>query len=77
MPDDLEQRSIIIEMQRRRANEDLAQLRDDRAESLKQIASMCSRWVDDNANVLLDQDPDMEMINRNADNWRPLFAIAD
>jgi hypothetical protein len=77
LPDDLEQRSIIIEMQRRRANEDLAQLRDDRAESLKQIARMCSRWADDNANILLDQDPDMEMINRNADNWRPLFAIAD
>jgi putative DNA primase/helicase len=77
LPDDLEQRSIVIEMQRRRATENLARLRDDRAESLKQIAQMCSRWAADNAGLLPDQDPDMEMINRNADNWRPLFAIAD
>src|SRR4029453_19345204 len=32
----------------------------------------------DNASLLADCDPDMgELINRNADNWRPLFAIAD
>jgi len=76
-PDDLEQRSIVIEMQRRRATEELAVLRDDRAESLRRTASMCRRWADDHARLLPDQDPDMDMINRNADNWRPLFAIAD
>jgi putative DNA primase/helicase len=77
LPDDLEQRSIIIEMQRRRAHEELAELRDDRAESLQQFARMCCRWADDNGHLLADHDPDMGMINRNADNWRPLFAIAD
>ena len=77
LPDDLEQRSIVIEMQRRRADEDLAELRDDRSEQLQQIAKMCVRWADDYAGSVTDCDPEMEMINRNRDNWRPLFAIAD
>ena len=77
LPDDLEQRSIVIEMQRRRADESLAELRDDRSELLQQIANMCARWADDNASIVADADPDMEMINRNRDNWRPLFSIAD
>ena len=38
---------------------------------------MCARWADDYAGIVADADPDMEMINRNRDNWRPLFAIAD
>jgi len=77
VPDDLAQRSIVIEMQRRHAHEDLVRLRDDRAEALQQIARMCSRWADDNGHLLADQDPDMEVINRAGDNWLPLFAIAD
>jgi hypothetical protein len=77
LPDDLEQRSIVIEMQRRRADESLSELRDDRSESLQKIAKMCARWADGNAAIVADYDPNMEMINRNRDNWRPLFAIAD
>jgi putative DNA primase/helicase len=39
---------------------------------------MCRRWADDIADVIRDHDPDMGgLINRVADNWRPLFAIAD
>jgi putative DNA primase/helicase len=76
IPDDLEQRSIVIEMQRRRPDEMLAELREDRCESLLNIARMCARWADDA--VIDDYDPDMgDLINRTADNWRPLFAIAD
>jgi hypothetical protein len=78
LPDDLEQRSIIIEMQRRRPDEPLAELRDDRCESLQMIARLCARWADDNAGAISKIDPDMgELINRNADNWRPLFSIGD
>jgi Protein of unknown function (DUF3631) len=77
LPDDLEQRSIIIEIQRRRSDEPLSELRDDRCESLQRIARMCARWAEDNANVITDCDPDMgALINRDADNWRPLFAVA-
>ena len=77
LPDDLEQRSIVIEMQRRRADESLSELRDDRSEPLQQVAKMCARWADEYAGIVADTDPDMEMINRNRDNWRPLFAIAN
>ena len=76
VPDDLEQRSIVIEMQRRRLDEPLSELREDRCESLKNTARMCARWADDCD--LADYDPEMGgLINRVADNWRPLFAIAD
>jgi hypothetical protein len=78
LPDDLEQRSIVIEMQRRRPDEPLATFRDDKCEPLQQIARMAARWAEDNASTLSDADPDMgELINRVADNFRPLFAIAD
>jgi putative DNA primase/helicase len=78
LPDDLEQRSIVIEMQRRLADEPLAELRDDRCENLQRTARMCARWAEDIANDMGDYEPDMGgLINRNADNWRPLFAIAD
>ena len=38
LPDDLEQRSIVIEMQRRRPGEQLTELREDRCESLRNVA---------------------------------------
>jgi hypothetical protein len=78
VPDDLEQRSIIIEIQRRLFHEALIPLRDDRCESLQRLARMAARWSDDHRAELADVDPDMgPNINRIADNWRPLFAIAD
>jgi putative DNA primase/helicase len=78
IPDDLEQRSIVIEMQRRLPGEPLAELRDDRAEALDRIAKKCARWADNNGDALREADPDMGgLINRIADNWRPLYAIAD
>jgi len=78
LPDDLEQRSIVIEMQRRRPDEALAELRDDKCDALRNIARMCARWAGDNAGLFDGFEPDMDgLINRTADNWRPLFAIAD
>jgi putative DNA primase/helicase len=78
LPDDLEQRSIVIEMQRRRADETVTDLRDDRCEPLHRVARMCARWSEDVLGTIEDYDPDMGgLINRVADNWRPLFAIAD
>jgi Protein of unknown function (DUF3631) len=78
LPDDLEQRSIVVEMKRRLPDEPLSELRDDRCASLDMIARKCARWAEDNAALLVDCDPEMGgLINRVADNWRPLFAIAD
>jgi hypothetical protein len=79
LPDDLEQRSIIVDMKRRRPDEPLAELpQDNRCDSLQRTARMCARWADDNAHLIAGAGPDMgSLINRDADNWRPLFAIAD
>jgi len=78
LPDDLEQRSIVIEMQRRRADENVSELREDRCEHLTSLARMCARWADDVGADVAGHDPDMAgLINRDADNWRPLFTIAD
>ena len=78
MPDDIEQRSIIIEMQRRLAAEELTSLRDDRSGPWDQAASMCARWAGDVGERVTETDPEMGgLINRVADNWRPLFTIAD
>jgi hypothetical protein len=78
LPDDLEQRSIIIEMQRRLPGEPIADLPEGPIESLDRLGRMCCRWADDNGELVTDCAPDMGgVINRIADNWRPLFAIAD
>ena len=78
IPDDLEQRSIVIELQRRLPGERLDVLCDDRAEDLHNLARMCARWSDDYSDDISGIEPDMGgLINRTADNWRPLFTIAD
>jgi putative DNA primase/helicase len=78
IPDDLEQRSIVIELQRRMPGERLDVLRDDRAEDLHNLARMCARWSDDYVADISGIEPDMGgLINRTADNWLPLFTIAD
>jgi hypothetical protein len=79
IPDDLEQRSIVIEMQRRRLDEPLEILSEGSCpEQLRTLSRMCARWADDVVDDLVEGDPDMGgLINRDADNWRPLFAIAD
>jgi hypothetical protein len=78
IPDDLEQRSIVIELQRRLPGERLDVLRDDRADDLHNLARMCARWSDDYVDDISGTEPDMGgLINRTADNWRPLFTIAD
>lgn len=56
----------------------MSELREDRCEQLTNLARMCARWADDVGGEVAGHDPDMAgLINRDADNWRPLFAIAD
>ena len=80
IPEDLEQRSIIIEMQRRLAGEQLMRLRDGPNDHLHSVARMCARWAEDRADEVdvasIDTDTG-DAINRVGDNWLPLFAIAD
>jgi Protein of unknown function (DUF3631) len=79
LPGTVEDRSIKVAMRRRRPDEFLEQLRDGRAQHLEKMARMASRWAADHAGALAEADPVMPAgtINRAADNWRPLLAVAD
>jgi putative DNA primase/helicase len=78
-PDDLEDRSIVIRLQRKRADDAVTPFRDGRTQHLDVLARQCARWCGDNAEAIADAADESEtpgLSNRTADNWRPLFAIA-
>jgi putative DNA primase/helicase len=79
LPGTVEDRSVIIRLKRRRPDEKVESLRLDRPNGLDQLARMAARWAADSGGTLRDADPEMpaSIINRAADNWRPLFAVAD
>ena len=78
LPDTLEDRSVSLALRRCRPTEKVQQFRNERAQNLKQTARKIARWCGDNRQALAASDPDTGMlINRAADNWRPLLAIAD
>ena len=78
LPDTLHDRSVIINLRRRKPTEEVKSFRRDRADDLHVLARKMARWAQDHQVQLTASDPDMgELINRGADNWRPLFAIAD
>ena len=74
--DKLTSRSIVIPMMR--ATKSLPELRADRDPVGEDVRSRCARWADDNRAALREADPDMRgRIGREAQPWRPLFAVAD
>ena len=78
LPDTLEDRSVSINLRRARTSELMKPFRSDRADDLRQLARKAARWVADNRKDLAAADPATgTLINRPADNWRPLMAIAD
>ncbi|HZR62653.1 MAG TPA: DUF3631 domain-containing protein, partial [Xanthobacteraceae bacterium] len=79
LPATLADRSVPIELRRRRADEAIEPFRFDRTEHLDQLARKAVRWAADNSDRIRAADPDMPagVFNRVADNWRPLLAIAD
>lgn len=79
LPSTLADRSVPIELRRRRADEPAEPYRHDRAGHLDTLARKLARWALDDADHICSTDPDMPagIYNRAADNWRPLLAIAD
>ena len=79
LPDTLADRSIEIRLRRRLHNEPLTRFRADRATDLGQLARMAARWASDHLEALRRADPSIPLglHDRAADNWGPLFAIAD
>jgi putative DNA primase/helicase len=79
LPDTLESRSIVVKMKRRASHEDVERLRLDRPEPFRRLNRQLARWTADHFEALRAADPSMplELGDRQADNWRPLLAIAD
>jgi putative DNA primase/helicase len=76
----LHDRSIEIAMRRKKAEEKVERLRESRLmRTNEELRRKCVRWAEDNLGALEQADPSMPetMNDREADCWRPLFAIAD
>jgi len=79
LPDTLHDRAVSVELKRRMPSEKAEPFRPDRAGHLDVLARKAVRWANDHADRIGAADPAMPqgIINRQADNWRPLLAIAD
>jgi Protein of unknown function (DUF3631) len=78
LPPELHDRSVAIEMRRALPGERIEQFRIDRVDHLANLARKIARWTQDHAARIGAADPVMPsgIYNREADNWRPLLAIA-
>jgi putative DNA primase/helicase len=81
LADTLEDRSIVVMLQRKPPTATVARLRKRDGEEFEILRRKAARWAADNFDHLArpELDPAMpEVLNdRAADNWRPLLAIAD
>lgn len=78
--DTIVDRSIMIEMRRKKPDEDIQRLILHKAEKpLGIIAQKIKRWMQDNFDALVKYESEVpqELNDRAMDNWRPLLAIAD
>ena len=80
LPATLEDRAIVLPMRRRAPGEPVERIRrDGLLRRLDPIRRRVARWVADHLEALRAGDPAVpeELDDRQADNWRPLLAIAD
>jgi Protein of unknown function (DUF3631)/Toprim domain len=79
LPDTIRDRSIEIEMVRKRTDEKVKRLRRRDGDDLHVLCRKSARWASDNLENLRDATPEMPsgLSDRAADAWEPLFAIAD
>lgn len=79
LPDTVADRSIRIEMERKRSDQKVKPLRAGDGGELREIGRKAARWVADHLAALRDAQPKppTQIHDRAADAWSPLFAIAD
>jgi putative DNA primase/helicase len=79
LPSTLADRSIEIELRRKRKDEVYERFRSDRIDHFVILRRKIARWAADHIDTLRNADPEVpeELHDRAADNWRPLLAIAD
>ena len=77
LPGTLYDRSIVISLTRAKPGE-VCEIFDSRKTTHQdELNRKLARWVHDHRSELVSIDPVMPVYNRKADNWRPLFAIAE
>ena len=79
LADTLEDRSIIVTLQRKPKTAAVERLRKRDSEEFATLRRKAARWAADNFDKLKDPEPAIPdaLNDRAADNWRPLLAIAD
>jgi hypothetical protein len=79
LPATLHDRSVVIDLKRRLRSETITSFRSHRTGELDVLARKAARWAADNADRIKGADPEdpAGIFNRDADNWRPLLAIAE
>jgi len=79
LPDTLKDRSILLELRRKRKDETRERLRHADTAEFDEIKRKLARWADDNFEALRVARPDLpDVLNDRAqDCWEPLLAIAD
>jgi putative DNA primase/helicase len=79
LPGTLHDRSIVVKLERAKAGELSARFDSRRTDKEKELCRKLARFCADNRERLQAIDPQLpdDVFNRLADNWRPLFAIAE
>ena len=79
LSDTLHDRSIVIRLRRKLSSEKVRNFRADRVQALTNLCRMAARWAQDNLDTLRNLDASVpgQLHDRQADNWRALFNIAD
>ncbi|CAM0803090.1 DUF3631 domain-containing protein [Acinetobacter baumannii] len=79
LPDTLRDRSILLELRRKKKTEVVERLRRAPEESFSVLRQKLCRWAEDNMDVLKNSQTSLpdELNDRAQDNWEPLLAIAD
>ena len=79
LPGTLADRSIEIRLRRKKPGESVEPLNSYWRSQLQILGQKVARWAADNGSALKNSDPEMPkgIVNRAADNWGPLLAIAD
>jgi putative DNA primase/helicase len=79
LPPELHDRSVVVDMKRRLPNERIEEMRAGRTKHLDLLARKIARWTKDHEGFIAAAEPEMPtgIYNREADNWKPLLAIAD
>ena len=79
LPSTLEDRSIVVTMHRKANQDEVEEFDGTEAPDLKKLQRKAARWVGDNLLAIKDAAPQMpkELINRDRDKFKPLFALAE